>query len=139
MDSALHVPPSLSNVSSYFRHVHFWRDLFCYLRPTSPFFVTFPMIQRKMVFQKFASFHRREGFHPKSFPFTLMIIKPSLPFSFSPRLPITILRMSSCWFRPMLVWRNAITTAILLSISIQNSAITCSCTITAGVEGPPAM
>ena len=139
MDIALHVPPSLSNISSYFRHVHFWRDLFCYLRPTSPFFVTFPMIQRKMVFQKSIFSHRNEGFHPKCFPSTRMITKPSRPSSFSPRLTITVLRMSSCWPRPMHVWRDAITTEILPFISTQNSGITCSCTITSGAEAPPAV
>ncbi|KAK8792516.1 hypothetical protein WA588_005011, partial [Blastocystis sp. NMH] len=40
------VPPSPTNLATFLFHPRFWRNLWFYVSPTSPFFVTYPMIQR---------------------------------------------------------------------------------------------
>ena len=47
--SLLVIPPSPTNFTAFLFHPRFWRNLWFYLSPSSPFFVTYPMIQRWLV------------------------------------------------------------------------------------------
>ena len=51
MSHLLYVPPSFSTFSSYIHYPHFWRYIWSFIKPTNPFFVTFPMLQRRLKFE----------------------------------------------------------------------------------------
>ena len=134
MSRLLYVPPSFSTFSSYIHYPHFWRYIWSFIRPTNPFFVTFPMLQRRLVVPHFLSEFRNSKRTVIYSLFPLQTITRSRASYFLHMFALLILLISFFLRHPMHVLRNAAIEMTRSCIFTHILDIMLSLTITAGLE-----
>lgn len=134
MSRLLYVPPSFSTFSSYIHYPHFWRYIWSFIKPTNPFFVTFPMLQRRLVVPCFPSEYRSSKQTVTYFPFPRQTVTQLRASYFLHRFVLLILLILFFSHRPMHVLPNAAIETTLSCAFTHTLDIMLLLTITAGLE-----
>ena len=134
MSHLLYVPPSFSTFSSYIHYPHFWRYIWSFIKPTNPFFVTFPMLQRRLVVPRFPSEHRSSKRTVIYFLFPRQTVILSHASYFLLRFVLPALLILFFLRHPMPVSPNAAIETTRSCAFIHTLDIMLLLTITAGLE-----
>ncbi|KAK8789579.1 hypothetical protein WA171_001671 [Blastocystis sp. BT1] len=72
VDSLVYVSPPFTNFIAFIRHPKLWKNIWYFISPSNHFFVTFPMLQRKLIHQNDAKVYHlvaADGSHMTSILF----------------------------------------------------------------------